>query len=198
MSQTPKERVAQALAERVEDGMVLALGSGSTAELAIRAIGERCKAEGLKLSALSTSEDSSKLAEAAGIKILDPLEPVEVDFAFDGADEVDTELNLTKGGGGKLLKEKIIAKLAGSLVIIVTEDKLVDNLGKTFAIPVEFVPQAQLLVEQGLRELGFESLKVRVAPNGQPFVTESSNFIVDAIHSAAVPNYTLSSCSQRA
>lgn len=187
MPSSAKQKVAEALAARVQDGMVLALGSGSTAELAIKAIGERVKSESLSLSALSTSEDSSRLAEEAGIKILDPLQPVEVDFAFDGADEVDEALNLTKGGGGKLLKEKIIARLAGELVIIVTADKLVEKLGQTFPIPVEFVPSAQLLVERGLSELGFGDLKLRMGAQDKPFVTESGNFIFDAVHLAAEP-----------
>jgi len=174
--QRDKETAARAAVELVEDGMVVGLGSGSTAACAIRMLGHRCD-EGLRLLGVPTSENSRQLALEYGI----PLTGLElgqpIDLVIDGADEVDPELNLIKGGGGALLREKIVAAAAKQVVIIVDHAKLVPVLGR-FHLPVEFVPFGQGVVARALAHYGV-AMSLR-AENGEgPFVTDEGNHIYD-------------------
>ena len=175
---TPKELVAKTLSEKITSGLTLGMGSGSTVELAIGFLAKRIKSEGLSLRGIPTSERTAELAANAGIDIISPLANETIDLAFDGADEVDKNLNLTKGGGGMLLSEKIIAKRAGSIIVIVTEDKLVDGLGKTFPIPVEVIPSAKKIVERELTALGAGGISLRMEGD-TPYITEHGNYIFD-------------------
>ena len=175
-----KEQVAAALAERVKDGDVLGVGSGSTTELAIKAIGERISKENISVSAVATSYRSAQVAGAAGLCLIDPTSRFELSWAFDGADEVDPDLNLIKGRGAAMLSEKVVAKLAPKFVVIITTDKLVSSLGQKFSVPIEIIPSAIRLVERELPGLGATEVELRGAANKYgPVVTEHGNHVLD-------------------
>ena len=176
-----KQQVAEALAARVKDGDVIGIGSGSTVELALVEIGKRVKQDGLNVKGVPTSLRSAKVGAESGIEILNPSSAPSVSWAFDGADEVDPDFNMIKGNGAAMLSEKIMARRAGSLVIIVTEDKLVKSLGEKFALPIEVVPEAESVVLSALKELGAESAEVRMSSEKYgPLITEHGNIVIDA------------------
>jgi len=176
-----KELLGKEIASRVKDGEVIGLGSGSTTELAIAEIGKRIKAEGILIKGVATSLRSATVARQAGIELIDPEVDADIDWAFDGADEVDGDLNLIKGGGGCHLHEKIVARRAGGIVVLVTEEKLVDALGTKFALPVECIPSARSYVERELSRLGAKQVSLREAGSTYgPARTENGNIILDA------------------
>jgi ribose 5-phosphate isomerase A len=172
-----KRVAAEKAVEFIHDGMVVGLGTGSTAYWAIRKIGEAVR-NGLRIQAVSTSIDSEKLAEEWMIPLISMSEVEEIDITIDGADEVDDEGNLIKGGGGALLREKIVASVSKKLIIIVDESKKVNHLGK-FPLPVEVVPFGHEITLRKLRTLGCET-KLRLQ-EGSTFVTDNGNYIVDCI-----------------
>lgn len=170
-----KRHAGERAALFVEDGMTVGLGTGSTAVHAVRALGARVRA-GLRIRGVPTSEATRILAEAEGIPLA-PLDDVErLDVAIDGADEIDSDLNLTKGGGGALLREKVVASLATTFVVIADAQKLVPRLG-AFALPVEVVPFAVPTVARAIRRLGGEP--TRRAKGGAPYVTDNGLAIFD-------------------
>ncbi len=175
-----KELVASAVAKKVTNGQVIGLGSGTTVELAIRALGRRVREEKLEVFGVPTSQETSLLAERNGLRVLSNFAHPKLDWAFDGADEIDPALNAIKGRGAAMLLEKIIAKKAGGLTVVITEDKLVDRLGRKFAIPVEVVPEALEHVSEVLLAMGAGEAKLRYT-NGKygPLVTEKGNFVLD-------------------
>ena len=177
-----KQNVANAVAARVEDGQVIGLGSGSTVELALEALGRRVASERLRIAGVPTSLRIAQVAAQCGIEVLSPYPLLKLDWAFDGADEVDPQLNLIKGAGGAMLGEKIIARRARTkFVIVVTEDKLVSRLGEKFAVPVEVIPDAQFDAMAQLTELGAISVKPREsAAKYGPTISERGNVILDA------------------
>ena len=176
-----KAAVAQALAGFVKDGQVIGLGSGSTVELALEAIGKRVKAEGLRIVGVPTSIRTARIASQMGVSVLSPFADVEIDWAFDGADEVDPKLNLIKGRGAAMLSEKIIAKRSKRFIVIVSDDKIVNRLGEKFAVPIEVIPEAVSLVEKLLKNFPIEKMSVREGEGKfGPTVTENSNIIIDA------------------
>lgn len=133
-----KESAAHAAVARIIDGMTVGLGSGSTAEFAIRRIGERI-AGGLRIQTVASSRKSEALARSLGIPVSDPEEVDQVDVAIDGADEIDADLNLLKGGGGSLLREKVLAYTSQEFIVIADKTKLVTHLGSR-PVPVEVTP----------------------------------------------------------
>jgi len=161
----------------VTDGMRVGLGTGSTAAIAVKLLGERVRG-GLRITGVPTSERTRELATQLGIPLTDFAATQELDIAIDGADEADRSLRLIKGGGGALLREKIVASTAKRFVVIADSSKLVERLGK-FPLPVEVVKFAAPLVMSKLRKLGAEP-RVRTGPTGAPFVTDEQNHIVDA------------------
>jgi ribose 5-phosphate isomerase A len=167
-----KEAAATKAAELIEEGMVLGLGSGSTAALFIRALGKR----ELEIAAVATSKESEKLAQRVGIEVIDPSAVTHIDMVVDGADEVDPHQNLIKGGGGALLREKIIATIAEEMVVIVDESKLVEGLGM-FGLPLEVVPYAHTHTLKQLEELGYDP-QLRML-DGQPQLSDNENYIID-------------------
>ncbi|NUN14194.1 MAG: ribose-5-phosphate isomerase RpiA [Myxococcales bacterium] len=177
-----KRRVALAAAALVSDGMVVGLGSGSTAALAVGAIGQRIRDFGLHIVGVSTSSATSQLAIREGIPLVTTTVPTRVDLTIDGADEVDPAMRLIKGGGGCLLREKIVASVSTRLVIVVDSRKWVGHLGETFALPVEVVPLAWPVVQDRLARLGGD-VRLRLAKGGGsqagPFVTDEGNYILD-------------------
>jgi ribose 5-phosphate isomerase A len=173
-----EEKIAAARASLrfVQDGDTVGLGSGSTASLAIRFLAERVQA-GLKIRGIPTSAKTAALAEGLGIPLttLDEFQEINVDI--DGADEVDPQLNLIKGGGGALLREKVIASASRKLVIVTDSSKQVSMLGK-FPLPVEVIPFAQALVTRKISALGAD-VRIRQLKDGTPYVTDEGHHILD-------------------
>jgi ribose 5-phosphate isomerase A len=170
-----KKIAAEKAVEFVKDGMIVGLGTGSTAYFAIQKLGQRVK-EGLSIKAIATSNQSEELAIELGISLLPFAEIETIDLTIDGADEVDEEWNLIKGGGGALLREKIVASASKQLIIIVDESKLARRLG-AFPLPVEIVQFGHELTIKKLRKLGADPV-LRQAGH-QPYLTDNGNFIVD-------------------
>jgi ribose 5-phosphate isomerase A len=159
----------------IRNGMTLGLGTGSTAYWAIQGIGEQVK-NGLSVRAIATSLQSESLARELGIPIVPFSEIDHLDVTIDGADEVDEALNLIKGGGGALLREKIVASATRFYIIIVDESKLVRLLGK-FPLPVEVIPFGWELTARRLQELGGVP-RLRKAGDS-PFLTDNQHYILD-------------------
>lgn len=158
MSDADKRIAAEAAVSEVRDGMMLGLGTGSTAAHAIRAIG-RLLAEGLRIEAVATSRASAELAAELGVRVLDFAEVGRCDLCIDGADEVDGELRLVKGAGGAMLREKAVAASAGRMVVIADGSKRVERLGAA-PVPVEVLPFALAFVRRTLEG------RARVEPRG--------------------------------
>ncbi len=170
-----KEAAARASLRFVRDGDIVGLGTGSTAAYAVRLLGERVRA-GLKIRGIPTSSQTRELATSLGIPLTTFDEVQEINVTIDGADEVDPQLCLTKGGGGALLREKIVASASRQLVIIADSSKQVPMLGK-FPLPIEVIAFAQALVKKKIEALG-ASVKLRQS-NGSPFVTDEGHHILD-------------------
>jgi ribose 5-phosphate isomerase A len=171
-----KEAAARASLQFVKDGQVVGLGTGSTAAFFIRLLAEKVKA-GLRIRGIPTSVRSGELAESLGIPLTTLDECQEIDVTVDGADEVDPQLRLIKGGGGAMLREKIVASATKQLVIVADASKQVAVLGK-FPLPVEVIGFAQALVAKRIGELGAQ-VSVRKGADGQPYVTDEHHHILD-------------------
>lgn len=181
-SDEARARVAAAAVEEVKPGMTLGLGSGRTAEHFVRLLGERVRA-GLDVVGVPTSKLVADLAEAAGIRLTTLDDTPELDLDVDGADEIDSSLRLIKGGGGALLREKIIASASKRMVVIAEQSKVVANLG-AFALPIEVVPfglsVTRRAIEKAASRLGMSgSIDLRGGAT-QPFVTDGGHHILDA------------------
>ena len=185
MSDRDKELAARRAVDYVVDGMVVGLGTGSTADFAIRALGERARSEGLEIRCVPTSLASARLGEQVGLDIRSLEDCPAVDLTIDGADEVDPRLDLVKGLGGALLREKIVAGASAREVIIVDATKRVERLGTRSPLPVEVVPFAWTLARQRLMELG-PRVERRQDAQGQPFVTDNGNFILHCHFAAGI------------
>ena len=178
-----KGRAAQAAADEVADGMLVGLGTGSTAALAIAALGERVAA-GLRITTVATSLETERLALKAGLKVL-PFEDIaEIDLGIDGADEIDPELRAIKGGGGAMLREKIVAQAAARMICIVDQSKLVARLGAR-PVPVEVLPYARTFVADAVQSLGGEP--VLRLNRDRPAITDQGNILLDC-HFGAIDN----------
>jgi ribose 5-phosphate isomerase A len=164
-----KRQAALAALEEIRDGMIVGLGSGSTASIFIRELGK----SGLKVLGIPTSEESGRIAEQVGVRITTFNDHPVIDVTVDGADEVSPELHLTKGLGGALVREKIVAHASTRVVIIVDESKLVQRLGSKTVIPVEVIP---LAVPRILLQLKNTIVREK---NGKPFVSDNGNYILD-------------------
>ncbi|MDE1176571.1 MAG: ribose-5-phosphate isomerase RpiA [Edaphobacter sp.] len=171
-----KRTAARRALEFVEDGMALGLGSGTTSAMFIQELGERVKG-GLKVHGIATSAASQKLAESLSIPMTTFEETPALDLAIDGADEVGPGLALIKGGGGALLREKIVESAAKKFIVIADGSKLVKQLGK-FPLPVEVVKMALPLVTHRLEALGLNP-KLRHHKDGSVYLTDENNFILD-------------------
>lgn len=175
--QALKLQAAQRALGLVRPGMTIGLGSGSTATLWIQLLGERVRDQGLRIRAVASSQDSEELGRSFGIPIITFEDCEQLDLTVDGADEIAPGLALIKGGGGKLLREKIVASATERFVIVADESKVVEKLGKT-ALPVEVIPMAAPLVRRSLSNLGFE-VRLRLSENGSPFITDEGNLLFD-------------------
>jgi ribose 5-phosphate isomerase A len=170
--------------EFIQDGQVLGLGTGSTVHHFLTALGQRVQ-QGLRVRGVPTSQSTAVYARQLGIPLLSNEEPWDIDVAVDGADQVDPRLNLIKGGGGALLREKIVAKAAQQFIVIVDQAKQVARLGLPFPLPVEIVPFGWRTTQRHLENLGWQSpLRQRA---GQPFLTDNGNYIID-LHIPEIAN----------
>jgi len=171
------DRVAAHALALVPDGARVGLGSGRAAQAFVRALGARV-GEGLSVRGVPTSEETAVLARAVGIPLVD-LDETLLDLTVDGADEVDPDLNLIKGYGGALVRERIVAAASRRQVILVTADKLVPRLGARGRLPVEIIPLARPLCQTRLATLGCRPGLRTEAPSGEPFVSDNGNLILD-------------------
>lgn len=172
-----KRLVAKRAVEFVKDGMAVGLGTGTTATLFIRDLGERVH-EGLKIRCVASSDASHALGLSLGMDVTTLEQLPELDLYVDGADEVGQGLALIKGGGGALLREKIVASAAKEFLVVVDSTKVVERLGK-FPLPVEVVKMALPVVEPRLAALGLNP-KLRKTKSGDgPFLTDEKNYILD-------------------
>jgi ribose 5-phosphate isomerase A len=184
---SPQDRAKRAAAEEaltfIESGMKLGLGTGSTAAVFVKLLGERVKKEGLKVTGVPTSIRTGELAEACGIRLTTLNQAGWLDVTVDGADEFDDELRLIKGGGGALLQEKIVACASDQMVVVADASKQVRELG-AFPLPVEVVPfgwqVTQALISETLEDfdVGGDKITLRLFKD-EPFLTDEGNFILD-------------------
>ncbi|MEQ9233528.1 ribose-5-phosphate isomerase RpiA [Coleofasciculus sp. E2-BRE-01] len=175
-----KQEVGKAAAERVQSGTIVGLGTGSTTAYAIQYIGDRIKKGDLKdIKGIPTSFQAEVLAKEHGIP-LTSLDAVDhIDVAIDGADEVDPQKNLIKGGGAAHTREKVVDSLADQFIVVVDSGKLVERLGSTFKLPVEVIPMAYAPVMRAIEKLGGKpELRMGVKKAG-PVVTDQGNMVID-------------------
>jgi ribose 5-phosphate isomerase A len=174
----PKSRAAWAAATLVQNGMIVGLGSGTTAALLVRRLGERIKQEGLTITAVSTSDETTRLAASLGIPVRDLDSISALDINLDGADEIDGRFRMIKGRGGALLREKIVASASNHRVTMIAAEKRVERLGLHFPVPVEVSTIGVRHTERRLQTLGC-STAIRLANDGSPYTTDGGNQIVD-------------------
>ena len=175
-NESEKELVGRASARFVNDGNIVGLGTGSTAVYAVQAVADRVKA-GLKILCIPTSVRTKEQATSLGIPLTTLDEHQQIDVTIDGADEIDPKLCLIKGGGGALLREKIIASASRKMVVIADSTKLVPVLGK-FPLPVEVVGFAQAVVAKKIEAMGAE-VSLRKDAAGKTYITDEGHHILD-------------------
>ncbi|PIE11438.1 MAG: ribose 5-phosphate isomerase A [Rhodobacterales bacterium] len=178
-----KFTAAQKAASFVETGMRVGLGTGSTAAWLVRCLGERVRDEGIRITGVPTSSRTAALARDVGIHVVSLDEAKWLDLTIDGADEVDGDLNLIKGGGGALLQEKIVATASDQMIVIADASKHVDTLG-AFPLPVEVIPfgwqTTKVLMEESLIGLDVLGRDSALRMNGDsPYITDEGNLIID-------------------
>lgn len=173
----PKEVAGRRAAELVRDGMRLGLGTGSTVHFAIVRLAERIREQRLAVRCVPTSADTEKKARSLGIPLVELAEVEGLDLTIDGADEIDGRFDMIKGGGGALLREKVVASLSREVAIVVGANKVVSRLGTTFPLPVEVVPFARSPVERALARLGCQP-NLRMAGKDS-FTSDNGNWILD-------------------
>jgi ribose 5-phosphate isomerase A len=173
-----KRAAASAAAAELQSGLIIGLGSGTTAKLVVDAIGLRVK-EGLKIIGIPTSERTAQQARGLGIELSTLGEQPQIDVTIDGADEVELDtLNLIKGGGGNQLREKIVATASSRLIIVVDASKLVSHLGDRAKVPVEVAQFGWQATARNLANLKATPI-LRLQADGKPFVTDGGNYILD-------------------
>lgn len=175
-----KRLAAEAAVAEIEAGMLVGLGSGTTAAHAIVAIGARVRA-GLEIDAVATSFASARLAARHGIDLLDFEDVAAVDLVIDGADELDPELRAIKGAGGAMLREKVVATAAKRMIVVIDGSKRVDRLGAAL-VPVETLPFARSFVAAELRRLG--AAPTLRGTGGDPYLTDQNNIVLDCAFTA--------------
>lgn len=174
-SEREKKIAAEAAVDYIKDGMIIGLGSGSTVNYMIRKLGERVK-EGLNVQGIPSSKKTEKLANEVGVPLIDFSSVEHIDLGIDGADEVDGNLNLLKGGGGSLVREKIVARSTEKFIVIADQSKAVKSLGE-FPLPVEVVQFGWEITAKSIADFGTEPV-IRIR-DGKPFVSDNGNYILD-------------------
>lgn len=183
MSQEAKIAAGQKAAECITSGMIVGLGSGSTAECFIRSLIKRCR-EGLRIQTVSSSRASTDLAKKGGIEVLDINSVPRIDLTVDGADEIDPKKRMIKGGGGAHVREKILASSSGEMIVIVDETKIVPSVGR-HKLPVEVMFYGSPATRTKIEALGFEG-KWRLNEDNTLYITENGNLLFD-IHFKSPP-----------
>jgi ribose 5-phosphate isomerase A len=174
-----KKEAGEAAAKLVEDGMVVGLGSGTTALQFVAALGHRIATDKLRIVGIPTSEQTERFARGLSIPLSTLAERDEIDFDVDGADEIELgTLYLIKGHGGALLREKMVATASKRMAVISDDSKLVKRLGSRFAVPVEVVQFGWQVTEKRLAALGSKPV-LRLNKDGGPFITDGGNYIID-------------------
>ncbi len=183
----------------VSAGMLVGLGTGSTAEFAIEELSKRIEDGRLSdISCVPSSERTKNFAETLGLDLVGLGSERKIDVTIDGADEIDSDFNLIKGGGGALLREKVLAQNSKRNIIVANESKLSRRLGNRFPVPIEVLPFALEAEKSYLESLGGE-VKLRFAQDGSPFLTDQNNLIVDwSFGEMESPSYFAERLSQRA
>lgn len=182
-----KEHVANTIAAKALNGDIIGAGSGSTVYLAIKALADRVKKEGLDIKIIPSSLEISMACSQFGLQQTTLMDQ-KPDWAFDGADEVDPNKNMIKGRGAALFKEKLLIRNSKKTYILVDESKLVDTLGTKYPIPVEIFPNSLLYVEQELMKLGATEVNLRLAQGKDgPIITENGNLLLD-VHFNKIEN----------
>lgn len=175
-----KKEAAEYAADLVKSGMVVGLGTGSTAKYAVMRIGERLAHGDIRdVVGIPTSSRTQALAQEWGVPLTDFESVTEIDLTIDGADEVDPDFNLIKGGGGALLMEKIVAQVTRFQVIVVDQSKMVPRLGTGWAIPIEVIPFGWQSQARFLEACG-ATVTLRQTTDGSPFYTDHKNLVLDA------------------
>ena len=172
-----KKLAAEKAVEEVEDGMIVGLGTGSTMKYTLKKLGELVR-NGLKIQGIATSINTKRIAQEEGIPLTTIDKHPEIDITIDGADEVDSSLNLIKGGGGALTREKIIAYNSKKVVIIIDDSKIVKALGIDFPLPVEVIKFGWTSTKKALESFGC-GVALREIIQGEPFITDNGNYILD-------------------
>ncbi len=187
-----KQAVAEAAVQQVSDGMVLGLGSGSTAALVIKALGEKLAAGEINnIVGVATSFQGEVLAAELGIPLRDLNAVERIDLAIDGADEVDPDFQLIKGGGACHVLEKLVATRAEKFVVVVDSTKLVDRLNLSFLLPVEVLPTAWCQIKQELIKMGGAADLRMAQRKAGPVVTDQGNLVLDVSFEGGISNALL-------
>jgi len=171
-----KRIAAQKAVEFVENDMIVGLGTGSTVKYALKNLGERVQ-EGLSIKGIPTSNETKKIAMKYNIPIVSLSEYPEIDITIDGADEVDSNLNLIKGGGGALTREKMIAYHSKMVIIITDDSKVVKSLGIDFPLPIEVVKFEWQATKRAIEKIGCNVELRKIFDD--PFITDNGNYILD-------------------
>ena len=174
----PKEAAGRRAAELIETGTTVGLGTGSTVFFTLQRLAERIREEGLEVRGVPTSLDTEGKAREMGIPLVGLDEVESIDLTIDGADEIDANFDMIKGGGGALLREKVVASISAREAIVVGRDKVVERLGRGFLLPVEVVPFARPMVSRALIALGAEP-NLRLAEQELAYLTDNGNEILD-------------------
>ena len=172
-----KKLAGEKAVDNIEDGMIIGLGTGSTVEYALRKLGKLSR-EGLKIKGIPTSVHTKRIAKEENIPLTTLEENPMIDITIDGADEVDSELNLIKGGGGALAREKIIAYNSKKVIIVIDDSKIVKALGIDCPLPVEVLKFGWTSTKKALEEFGCK-IELRKIMGDEPFITDNSNYILD-------------------
>lgn len=172
------DTLAAAAVAEIQSGMIVGLGTGRTASRGIFMLAERIRAEGLQVRCVPTSHASETQARALGLAVVDFANIEDVDYVFDGADEVDPDLRMIKGRGGALVRERVVAKAAARRVYMVTEEKLVDHLGEHSALPVAVHYFGLASVRKRLNDMGLNGV-IRRTLSGEHFLTDQGNLVID-------------------
>ena len=184
-----KQIVADAAIKEVRSGMILGLGSGSTAALMIESLAGEIRSGKLQnIRGVATSFQSEVLALQLDIPLIDLASVSQIDLAIDGADEVDPRFNLIKGGGACHVREKLVASKANKLLIVVDETKLVQNLNKSFPLPVEVLPNAWKQVQEIISKMNGSSTLRMATQKAGPVVTDQGNLVLDVLFNEGIEN----------
>jgi len=183
----PKQIAAERAVSYIQDGMTVGLGTGSTAAFAIHALGRRFQSEPLALRCVATSRESEELGRSYGLGFVDVADVARFDVTVDGADEVDPDFRLIKGGGGALVREKMVAAATDTEIIIVDEGKVKAALGK-FPLPVAVLPFAWQWTQARLQSAFGVPAPRRALPSGDPFLSDDGLYILDMAFGAPLPS----------